>query len=102
MKSETLHPNLADPTYFRPYITFCSLHLGIMVITFVIFRVQGSCSRKFVAILRFFLPDFCVSDFGGSKAVRRTVAQVNFSSCHHIFILSMKERTTKRKKHTDN
>jgi hypothetical protein len=96
-KSETLQPNLADPTYLRPYIT-----LRIMVITFLIFRTQGSCSRKFVAILRFFLPEFYVCDFGVSKAVRRKVAQENFSSCHHIFILGVKERKAKREEHTDN
>jgi len=43
-----------------------------------------------------------VYDFGGSKAVRKILAQVKFSSCRHIFILDIKERKAKRKEHTDN
>jgi hypothetical protein len=35
--------------------------------------------------------------FVGSIAERRIVAQVNFSSCHHILILGIKERKAERK-----
>jgi hypothetical protein len=34
--------------------------------------------------------------------VGRKVAQVNFSSCHHIFIVGVEERKAKRKEYTDN
>jgi hypothetical protein len=50
----------------------------------------------------FLIPELYVCDFGGSTAVRRMVAQVNFSSCHHIFIVGIKERKAERKEHTDN
>jgi hypothetical protein len=37
-----------------------------------------------------------VCDFGGSEAARRKAGQVNFSSCHHILILGIKERKAKK------
>jgi hypothetical protein len=43
-----------------------------------------------------------VCEFEGSTAVGRKVAQVNFSSCHHIFVLGIEERKEKRKEYTDN
>jgi hypothetical protein len=43
-----------------------------------------------------------VCDFGRSAAVGRKVAQENFSSCHHTFVLGIEERKAKTKEYTNN